>query len=553
MDILNMVNEHMKSREESQVNNVEKGVYSLSSSDIKSVKDKLTNGENLILIEKTYKISIDNLKDLLFKKGFLLLWIHKNVAARFVSDIPLVIRNIVGDLNKGISLTEVLQKFGYKKEELYNKLNTYGYHFFPVSVNKIDSSLASTDVGSFTLIRNIEDGLFNYIEYLKNVTLTTAQINTLLGVNSIYYSFSAQNRADFIIRDHYFHLNKYEVENITKADPSLSFLRTSPYLFTYKGLCLIAKNAKREDKLDNRILKEFFPGQESIPPINSLKDIEDLYESTQKNKKLDIYSDLEKWTDIPEKEVNRIIEENLSKGKSLIDISANLVKDRSLRSQFADKLMKKLEGEGYSYDTKATRWVKKSFENAEISEQPTEETDLVSKLVSLINSGKPMHFVVQDHGLNTHQARSMFKSAGYIFNSKTYKWENHSEGNKSIESYEDIKELPEKDNLKINVRSNQSVEQIEKRLPLDNNQKTTQEKEQAMRTSEVSTSTFSQDEVETLKKMLSEWKEHTETEEYYELKIRIKKSVFKQLNVFAESEELPNSKVIELALNEFFK
>lgn len=548
-----MVNEHMKSREEPQVNNVEKGEYSLSSSDMKSVIDKLTNGESLSIIEKTYKVSIDNLKDLLFKKGFLLLWVHTNVAARFVTETPLVIRNIVGELNKGMPLTDVLLKFGYKKEELYNKLSSYGYHFFPVSVNKIENSVASTEVGSFTIIRNIEDGLFNYIKYLKNVTLTTVQINTLLGVNSIYYSFSAQNSAEFIIRDHYFHLNKYEVENISKADPSLSFLRTSPYLFTYKGLCLIAKNAKREDKLDNLILKELFSEQKSIPQNNSIIDIKDLYESTQNNKGSDIYSNLEKWTDFPEKEVNRIIEENLDKGKSLIDISAILVKDRSLRSQFADKLMKKLEAEGYSYDTKATRWMKKSFENASISEQPTEETDLVSKLVSLINSGKPMHFVVQDHGLNTHQARSMFKSAGYFFNSKTYKWENQLEGNQIIESKVETEEFSEKDNLKDNARTTQQVQKIEKQLPLEDNQKTIQIKEQAMSTSEVLISTFSQDEVTALKQMIYEWKEQTETEEYYELKIRIKKSIFKQLNDFAESEQLPNSKVIERALTEFFK
>lgn len=544
-----MVNEHMKSREVLKVTDADKPNLTLYNSDINKILERLVRGEEISTIVKTANISVDEIKKLVIKKGYKLLWMHRNVAAPLISNIPLVVKNIVGDLNKGLLLSDVLQKYGFEQNELYNKLSSNGYNIYPISYHIEEGSLAISQIGSFTLVRNIEDGFFHYIKYLNHVTLTTVQINTLLGVNSIYYSLSSQNKENFKIKEHYFHLNKYEIENICKADPSLSFLRNSPYLFTFKGLLLIAKNAKREGRIENNVLKEFFAEQLSL----SLRK-EELDSQQDHISKSEYYCEFEKWTNLSKEEIIEIVEENLAKGKSLIDISDIIVKDRSLRSSFVNKLMKKLEDQGYIYDTKATRWMRKLTENEPLStsEEKDEEMDLVTKLVSLINSGKPMHFVVQDHGLSTHQARSMFKSAGYVFSSRTYKWEKET----NVDSI--LNHTKVKVNLSIDNNLNdeiQSTEVIKKEIvsSASNAKQTDQEGEEKItEPSNMVTSSLSSEEVLILKQMISEWKEEKDPEQHYDIKIKIKKPVFNQLNAFSELEELTYSKIIEKALIKFF-
>jgi len=359
---------------------------SISPEQISTIPYRLYYGSNLTYVATQLDVSTSKLKEVLISYNYKRRWTYINKGIK--SSIHPDILRIVNLLNtKKYSLQVVAELIKSEIEELKVTLKAANFQKVWTLESKVGHSTIETTIEGITIIRDLDTGIMEYIITNGKKYYTSYQISTILGINPTYYFNLASDK--FILNKHFLQLSREVGNKIIQAIPifnSKEFER----LFSEQGLELLAEISKRNlylseyRKVDKPIVggisNEFT--KDTKEQISKEADQEKftteivIKDPLAKNNNVSSkkYSTLfEKYIEEEESVLVEKIVKRLNSGENLYDISKEFVINRKLRVSFVTKLQFRLEDDGYTYHKVTKQWTLKNNEE-------TNETNIQKEL-----------------------------------------------------------------------------------------------------------------------------------------------------------------------------
>lgn len=238
------------------------------------------------------------------------------------------------------------------------------------------------------------------------------------------------------------------------------------------------------------------------------------------------------WIKKTEKELIEELIYDLNKGKSIFDISGEFVEGRQNQTDLSNKIRKRIEREGYTFNVNTRMW-----EREEENSQEGTEKELVIKILTLLNNGVPLSRVKEELGLSFHQIRLKLKSHGYKFDSKSNVWI------KKEAKLVNTNDSPTPKNFDTNEEVGRN----------NNNRRQPQENTQPINNEESKGLQFTEEEVQNLKEIVDLWKKSQPitTNGEYEIKLKLDYELFQTLYSYSNSKNISINSLILSAIDKY--
>ena len=556
----------------------------ISIEQISTVPYKLFYGSNLDFISKQNNISITMLKEALNNYNYKKRWTSINYVNK--STIHPEVLRIEHLLNtEKYSLQDVAEYFNTEVDELKETLKAANFQKVWTLESKIESSKIKTYIDGLTIVRDLDTGIIEYITTSETNYFTSNQANSILGINSNYFYNLASNK--FILNKHFLQLSKEAERKIVHAIPTLNSTKLE-LLFSEIGLNLLAELSNREGafsqcKIINKT-EEAPIDTNSNPRFNESEGQDDGRKIIETNALLEKSNNgsSSKYSPIlegylKEEDINiENIVNRLNKGETLYDISIDFVINRKLRVPFVIKLQSRIE-EGYIYNKLIKQWDQKSsdsdinnVENNKVEKSNFSKKDLdIKEIVSYLNKVNSFHKVEEKFGITTTELRILIKNKGYKYDAFFKLWTKNSRNallketsyalEKGIQSYSEL------ESRGVNIKALE--QEIKHRDEMTQVIKSIRNKKDSMTHSsqidrndsiETESLSFKKEEIQTLRKMISEWQGNKSNEQLInnqtlEVTFRINKEMLEQIEDYSDDNRISKSMVLEKALNQFFE
>ncbi|MEM5016878.1 hypothetical protein WKH31_11350 [Metabacillus indicus] len=350
-------------------NQGERILQNISDEHIATIPYKLFSGSNLVFEAEQLSLSTDELKELLHKYNFKRRWRYLGNGNK--SSINSDVLNIVNLLNtKKYSLQDISEKLNIQVEVLKETLKTANFKKIWTLESKIGLFLTETTIQGITIVRDLDTGILEYFIYNKEKYYTSNQVSTILGINTNYF-FNLFHKK-FMLNNHFIHLNQTEEKKIIQAIPSFQSISLKK-LYSEQGLDLLAELSNRKSNLSNFRMIDM-PKDKKIQTdlkhinINDIKEQFDSKNTKEENSKTQLAkidnkankkfsSFFEGWFEDEESVILGKIINRLNKGETLYEISKEFVNNRKHFAPFATKLQFRLEDDGYVYNKSTKQWI----------------------------------------------------------------------------------------------------------------------------------------------------------------------------------------------------
>ncbi|WP_404448115.1 hypothetical protein LG307_03375 [Sutcliffiella horikoshii] len=422
--------------------------------------------------------------------------------------------------------------------------------------SRIDNDSYTELNDELLLVTSIENGKLKFIEYKGEKLIAGSKINELLGINTRYY-FKLE-KEKFIEKLHYFSIDKGELYDIKYTLPQLEYLLDEIF-YTKNGLELFTKISNKEG-VNKTALTEYFDGVQLLS--NNLIGMKQNDKQQQEN-----YSFFFDQSH-PEGELGIIydIVTELNNGLTIYDYSQKYAKSRKFRAKFSANLQKKIEDAGFRY-SKSKKW-EKQLKKDDIGDAQTIKEKVnevpIETIVKYINEINSFSKAEKEFGISSIEIRLLLKENGFSYDSLFKIW--------TLKSREQLLEETSKDLMtgKINFhdleKSGLVVETLKKKLEeiklpyskIEVETKPIEQSNEMLGSNKQNRSPFSEKEIKILRELISECEKKNKfmedkKDEKVESIVLLNKSLLSKIELFSDVKEISRSKVIEIALNEYFE
>jgi len=445
----------------------------LSADIIHSVPYKLYYGNNLSVIAKQYNVSITTLKDTLSKYNYKKRW-TSIINAQKSAIHPEILKTLHLINTEKYSLQDVANKLKNNVDEVKETLDAANFRKVWTLESTVDDSTIKTYIEGFTIERDLDTGILENIITSGINYYTSTQVNTILGINTNYFYNSASNK--FILNKHFLRISKEAEKKIIYAIPTLNKTKFD-LLFSELGLNMLAELSKREESLskyrlskENTVNNTDFQNDRYRQHNDSgiFKETKALLENVDKISN-DSHSPLfEEYIEEEDLKIEEIVQ-RLNTGESLYDISKYYVINRKLRVPFVTKLQTRLEVEGYTYYQSTKQWVLKNndtceYQKKEVSPKLRKSLDII-EIVAFLNKENSFQKAQEKFGVNTTELRILIKNKGYKYDGFFKLWTKKSRNALLSEVTSDLREGGQtyKELEKRGVNISELAKEIERR------------------------------------------------------------------------------------------
>ncbi|WP_419883521.1 hypothetical protein ACN6MY_08200 [Peribacillus sp. B-H-3] len=327
----------------------------ISFEQISGVPYTLYSGNSLHFKAEQLSLTTNDLKEILKKYNYKRRWTYIDMGNK--SSIPSNVLKIVHLLNaKNYSLQNAAELLKTDVEELKETLREAHFKKVWTLETKVGDLTTETTIEGMTVCRDLDTGILEQIMINEAKYYTNNQVSTILRINPTYYFNLASKQ--FILEKHFIQVDRGLANKFIQAIP---MFRTIDFgrLFSEQGLELFAEISKREVDLKRYRKKENCDQDQQCKAEKKFEvEIEGSKEQNTKGITLEEHNYDPLFKDgMKDKKVKlEKIVEKLNNGLTLYDISKEFAVNRKLRAPFVSNLQFRLENEGYVYDKVTKRW-----------------------------------------------------------------------------------------------------------------------------------------------------------------------------------------------------
>ncbi|MCZ8538290.1 hypothetical protein M9R32_13925 [Paenisporosarcina quisquiliarum] len=339
----------------------------ITTEQISTIPYKLFYGSNLTFIAQQTNVTITTLKESLKRFNYKKRWTYTYNANNQSIIHPDVLKIVHLINSKKYSLEDVAEHLKTDVNELKETLKAANFRKVWTLESNVEASTIETNIEGLKIVRDLDTGTLEYIITSGTKFYTSLQVNTILGINSNYYFNLSSNR--FTMNKHFLQLNKEFANKINLAIPSLNATQFE-MLYSEFGLKLLAELSNRNGNFIQFRELEYQKRDHQIENQNSITNNQIKNDEMIKNENGNIikhatdklqnvsykqHTPLEKV--IKDVESLEKIVNRLNNGESLYDVSNEFVINRKLRVPFVTNLQARLEYEGYLYNKEMKKWI----------------------------------------------------------------------------------------------------------------------------------------------------------------------------------------------------
>lgn len=251
-------------------------VEDISLGQLSLVPYQLFNGKSIITMADELSITTNSLKEMLNKYNYKYRW-------RYISDgskasIDSEALKIVHLLNtRKYTLQEVAGQLVVEVEKVKEILKTASFKKVWTLESKEKLYTTETTIAGVTIVRDLDTGILEYIISNGEMYFTYNQVSLKLGINPNYYYNLDSNK--FVLDKHIIELDRHVGKKIIQAIPTFHSINFSK-LYSELGLELLAEISKAKLKPDINLNENFIEEDPKIG-VNNVKreDKKELLES----------------------------------------------------------------------------------------------------------------------------------------------------------------------------------------------------------------------------------------------------------------------------------
>ncbi|MGE6486914.1 hypothetical protein [Paenisporosarcina sp. NPDC076898] len=424
----------------------------ISAEQISTVPFKLFYGSNLYDLADQYNVSINTLIETLIRYNYKKRWTsfyNANNQSLIQSDV-LKIVNLLNSKKK--SIEDVADQLKIEINELKETLKEANFRKVWTLESKVEASKIETYIEGITIVRDLDTGTLEHIITSGTKFYTSLQVNTILGINSNYFFSLSSNK--FILNKHFLQLNKEITRKINLAIPSLNATQFE-MLFSEFGLKLLAELSNQNGNFIQFRDLEYLKRDHQIENQNSITNIQTKNDEMIKNENIlkhttDILQNVSYKQHTPLEKVIKDVEylekivNRLNKGESLYDVSNEFVINRKLRVPFVTNLQARLEYEGYLYNKEMKKWINNNKTEKDLKNTKKNDNSKkeinIEEIISFLNKENSFVKVVDTFGIKNSELRLLLKSKGYKYDGFFKLWTKKDRNELLKEVSEDLKE-----------------------------------------------------------------------------------------------------------------